>query len=63
MPNRPIDNMRTLLDGGSPEWIPFSLRRLQTAAARDLAQRILDGDSSAWWFDKGSDWWVRGGKT
>jgi uroporphyrinogen decarboxylase len=25
MPPRPIDNMRTLLDGGSPEWIPFSL--------------------------------------
>lgn len=44
------------------EWIPFSLRRLRTDAARDLAQRILAGDSSAWWFDKDSDWWVRGGK-
>lgn len=31
-------------------------------SGRDLAQRILEGDSSAWWFDKGSDWWVRGGK-
>lgn len=53
------------LDIGSrnaEEWIPFSLRRLQTDGARDLAQRILAGDSSAWWFDKGSDWWVRGGK-
>lgn len=45
------------------EWIPFSLRRLQTDAARDLAQRVLEGDSSAWWFDRDSDWWVRGGKT
>lgn len=44
------------------EWIPFSLRRLQTDVARDLAQRILEGNSSAWWFDKGSDWWVKGGK-
>lgn len=44
------------------EWIPFSLKRLRTEGARDLAQRILAGDSSAWWFDKASDWWVRGGK-
>lgn len=44
------------------EWIPFSLRRLKTDLARDLAQRILAGDSSAWWFDRGSDWWVKGGK-
>ncbi|MHB8765849.1 MAG: HD domain-containing protein [Deferrisomatales bacterium] len=44
------------------DWIPFALRRLQTDAARDLAQRVLEGDSSAWWFDKGSDWWTRGGK-
>ncbi len=45
------------------EWIPFSLRRLRTDAGRDLAQRVLEGDSSAWWFDKDSDWWVTGGKT
>ena len=44
------------------DWIPFSLRRLKTDVARDLAQRIIEGDSSAWWFDKTSDWWVRGGK-
>ncbi|GAB6063410.1 HD domain-containing protein [Deferrisoma palaeochoriense] len=45
------------------EWIPFSLKRLKTDVARDLAQRILARDSSAWWFDKDSDWWVTGGKT
>ncbi|WP_025322464.1 HD domain-containing protein [Deferrisoma camini] len=45
------------------EWIPFSLRRLKTDVARDLAQRILQRDSSAWWFDKDSEWWVSGGKT
>ncbi|MBE0617998.1 MAG: HD domain-containing protein [Proteobacteria bacterium] len=44
------------------EWIPFTLRRLKTDMARDLALRILEGDSSAWWFDKNSEWWVRGGK-
>lgn len=45
------------------EWIPFTLRRLKTDTARDLALRILEGDSSAWWFDKDSEWWVKGGKT
>jgi putative hydrolase of HD superfamily len=58
--------LKECLDVGNrnaEEWIPISLRRLRTDAARDLAQRILEGDSSAWWFDKASDWWVKGGKT
>jgi putative hydrolase of HD superfamily len=68
---RDADNLEMLIqlkehhdigNRNAEEWIPFSLRRLRTDAARDLAQRILEGDSSAWWFDKGSDWWVRGGK-
>jgi putative hydrolase of HD superfamily len=53
------------LDGGARaarDWMPFVLRRLQTDTARELARRIMDGDPSAWWFDKGSDWWVNGGK-
>lgn len=44
------------------EWIPFSLKRLKTEGAKKLAEAILEGDSSAWWFDKSSDWWVKGGK-
>lgn len=47
---------------GASDWIPFLLRRLRTENARDLAQRILDGDSASWWFDRDSQWWVRGGK-
>jgi putative hydrolase of HD superfamily len=44
------------------DWIPFALRRLRTQAGRDLAQKILSGHSADWWFDRGSEWWVRGGK-
>ena len=47
---------------GAAEWTPFVLRRLRTENAQHLARRILDGDSSSWWFDRGSEWWVRGGK-
>ncbi len=44
------------------EWLEFSLRRLQTEAARKLAAVILQTDSSLWWFSDKGDWWVRGGK-
>jgi putative hydrolase of HD superfamily len=54
------------LDNGVPgaaDWTPFVLRRLRTGSAALLARRILDGDSASWWFDRGSQWWVRGGKS
>lgn len=47
---------------GTDHWIPFVLKRLRTPGARGLAQSILDGHSSRWWFDRDSDWWIRGGK-
>lgn len=52
-------------DAGNPqadEWVPFVLRRLRTQSGREIAQKVLSGHSSDWWFDRGSDWWVRGGK-
>ncbi len=52
-------------DGGVPgtdSWVPFVLKRLRTSSGQQLAQRILNGDSTRWWFDQDSDWWVRGGK-
>lgn len=42
------------------EWYPFAVRRLQTAAAKRLAETIWETDSSRWWFDEDSEWWVRG---
>jgi putative hydrolase of HD superfamily len=45
------------------DWTPFVLQRLRTDAARSLARRILEGDPASWWFDRQSDWWVRGGKS
>jgi putative hydrolase of HD superfamily len=44
------------------DWVPFVLRRLRTESGRNLAQEILTGHSADWWFDRGSEWWVRGGK-
>ena len=44
------------------EWLEFSLKRLQTDTARELARTILETDSSLWWFSDKGDWWVNGGK-
>jgi putative hydrolase of HD superfamily len=44
------------------EWLDFALRRLKTDIARELAQTILETDSSLWWFSDKSDWWVKGKK-
>jgi len=52
-------------DGGVPsteDWAPFVLKRLRTTGGKKLARSILDGDSSRWWFDRDSSWWIRGGK-
>lgn len=45
------------------EWLSFSLKRLQTDSAKQLAATILETDSSLWWFSDKSDWWVSGGKS
>ena len=43
------------------EWISFALKRLKTNTAKELAQKILDTDSTHWWFEDKSDWWINGG--
>ena len=44
------------------EWYPFSLQRLQTPVAKQLAATIWETDSSKWWFDDDHEWWVKGGR-
>jgi putative hydrolase of HD superfamily len=58
-------SLKEQLDIGNPQakdWTPFVLRRLHSEGARELAEQILAGNWDDWWFDRGSDWWVRGGK-
>ncbi|MHB8845196.1 MAG: HD domain-containing protein [Nitrospirota bacterium] len=44
------------------EWLGFSLKRLRTEQAKELARVILETDSSLWWFSDKGDWWITGGK-
>ncbi len=43
------------------EWISFALKRLKTDTAKKLAEKILDTDSTHWWLEDKSDWWISGG--
>ena len=42
----------------APEWIHFAVQRLQTGAAKEMAETILDTDSTEWWFEKRTALWV-----
>jgi putative hydrolases of HD superfamily len=42
------------------EWLEFAIKRLRTDISRELAETILETDSSLWWFSDKSDWWIRG---
>ena len=44
----------------SEEWISFALQRLMTENGRKLAERIINTDSSHWWFKEKGDWWING---
>ena len=61
-----ILELRQRLDEGNPnaaDWLRFALQRLRTDVGQRLAARIAEADSTGWWFDQRSRWWVRGGKT
>jgi 5'-deoxynucleotidase YfbR-like HD superfamily hydrolase len=42
------------------EWLHYAVKRLQTASARKMAEEILETDSTEWWFEKKTEWWVNG---
>ncbi|MDP2854134.1 MAG: HD domain-containing protein [Smithellaceae bacterium] len=44
----------------SDEWIKYALQRLSTEEGEKLAARIIQTDSSHWWFKDKSDWWING---
>ncbi len=40
------------------EWLSFAVKRLQSASAQEMAEDILDTDSTDWWFEKRTELWV-----
>lgn len=44
----------------SREWIAFAAKRLLTDTAKEIADTVIETDSSLWWFKDKSDWWING---
>jgi putative hydrolase of HD superfamily len=44
----------------SEEWISYAMQRLCTEAGIKLAEKIIQTDSSSWWFKEKSNWWING---
>ena len=57
-----LKEYKDLGNRNADEWFPFSVKRLRTEAARQLAEVIWTTDSSRWWFDDDTEWWVTGEK-
>ncbi len=58
-----ILSLKEQQDIGNPQaqaWMEYALLRLQTPAAKRMAEQILVTESTEWWFDKDTDWWVNG---
>lgn len=39
------------------QWIGFALKRLKTEVGRQMAEEIVQTDSTSWWFDGHDHWW------
>jgi len=60
-----ILELKEQLDFGNPnakDWLDFAVERLITENAKAMAKEILETDSTNWWFDKKTDWWVNGSR-
>jgi putative hydrolase of HD superfamily len=55
--------LKEQLDLGNPyarDWLHYAVKRLQTEGAKSLAEEIMKTDSTDWWFEKKTEWWVNG---
>ena len=58
-----ILELKGQLDSGNPnakDWLSYAVKRIITDGAKQMAKEILTTNSSDWWFDKKTDWWVNG---
>jgi putative hydrolase of HD superfamily len=40
------------------DWLHYALKRLETESGKRLAEEIIATDSTDWWFEKKTEWWV-----
>ena len=52
-----LKHQQDLGNAYAQEWIRYALPRIRTEVGQAVAQKILETDSAAWWFDGHDDWW------
>jgi putative hydrolase of HD superfamily len=55
-----LKEQQDLGNGYAREWLHYAVKRLQTESGRKMAKEILETDSTEWWFEKNTEWWVNG---
>jgi putative hydrolase of HD superfamily len=55
-----LKRQQDLGNKSATEWIRYSVKRLITDTAKELAKEIIKTDSSDWWFVKDEELWVNG---
>ena len=58
-----LKRQKDLGNHSAAEWLRYSVKRLVTDFAKNLADEITATDSSDWWFEKNEELWVNGPKT
>ncbi|MBN2125888.1 MAG: HD domain-containing protein [Deltaproteobacteria bacterium] len=56
-----IMSLKEQLDLGNRyarDWLHYAVQRLCTDGAREMARKILETDSTDWWFDRKRELWV-----
>jgi len=44
----------------SDEWISYARQRLKTENGKKLSEKIINTDSTMWWFREKGQWWIHG---
>jgi putative hydrolases of HD superfamily len=55
-----LKRQQDLGNRSAAEWLTYSVKRLTSDFAKELAKEILKTDSSEWWFDKKEELWING---
>ena len=58
-----LKRQKDLGNHSAAEWLRYSVKRLVTDFAKNLADEITATDSSDWWFEKNEELWVNRPKT
>lgn len=55
-----LKEQQDLGNKSASEWLHFAVKRLLTDGAKGMAEEVLSTNSTEWWFEKKTEWWING---